>query len=455
MNKTLLIIICDFLLISVLALVEFKPSVEEALIDTKALRDESAEEMLELLQLSLEHENAQRQEVENLLGDTREELDQKEEQLEQTKQVLEEKEDELVKTVENLESTKDTLERTSEEKILLAGTLEDTRTNLEVTLQEKSQLESSLSLTEAQRRRLQSELQQQQQVVSSREAELAQAQDNLKQLEASRQQMSTELRIVDTERQMLQQNLIAAQAEVERARIEAERARTRSESLAAGVSDLAEKSTALQEEFRQAQPLSMNAIYQNFEQNRVLLRFEWEERYAFSNRKGQSALQTVLLDTGNGIFALFAVENSPLSTDRASNVKAWLRIGNQSVAVSTIGFLAADKRIAAIPVPQETAWSSGRKVFSPAQDPLRFSNAVLIKDDQELYGEIPVRVPPGAPGFLDVETRLFNRLMGEFSPSSGDFVFSMTGELTGIMVEKNRAIIVQSPKIGEFYRLIE
>ena len=63
MNKTLLIIICDFLLISVLALVDFNPSVEEALVDTQSLRDEAAEEMLELLQLSLEHENSQRKEV--------------------------------------------------------------------------------------------------------------------------------------------------------------------------------------------------------------------------------------------------------------------------------------------------------------------------------------------------------------------------------------------------------
>ena len=35
MNKTLLIIICDFLLISILALVEFKPSIEEQLVDAQ------------------------------------------------------------------------------------------------------------------------------------------------------------------------------------------------------------------------------------------------------------------------------------------------------------------------------------------------------------------------------------------------------------------------------------
>jgi hypothetical protein len=445
-NKTLLIIICDFLLISVLALVEFKPSVEEALVDTQSMREDAAEEMLELLQLSLEHESLQREEIENVLDDTKEQLDQTEDELDQTQ-------DELVHTIENLEDVNATLQQTSEEKSLLENSLQDTRTTLQVTLQEKTELESSLDLTEQQRRQLQSELQAQQQVVAQRESELNQAKENLTELESTRQQMSTELRILDTEKQMLQQNLITAQAEVERARIEAERARSRSEDLAAGVTELAATSTALKEEIRQAQPLSMNAIYKQFEQNRVLLRFEWEERYAFSTKKGQSALQTILVDNGSGIFALFSKDNSPLSSERVTKAKAFLKIGNQTLAVSRIGTLTDDNRVAAIPVPEDIVLSSGLKVFSLDEDPLRFSNAVLIKDDQEMYGEIPLRVPPGEMGFFEVETKLFNRLFGEFSPSTGDFVFSMTGELSGIMIGKDRAKILQSPTFGDFYRL--
>lgn len=446
MNKTLLIIICDFLLISVLALVDFNPSVEEALIDTQSLRDEAAEEMLELLQLSLEHENSQRKEVEDILDNTQEELDQTQDQLAQT-------EDNLEDTRDSLEDVNTSLEQTIEEKNSLQSSLQDTKTTLEMTLQEKTELASSLDLTEQQRRKLQSELKEQQEEVAQRESELDQAKDNLVALENNQQQMSTEIRILDTEKQMLQQNLITAQAEVERARVDAERARSRSEDLAAGVSELAATSTALKEEIRQAQPLSMNTIYQQFEQNRVLLRFEWEEKYAFSTKKGQSALQTVLLDTGDGVYALFSKENSPLSSERALNTKAFIKIGDRTIEVTEISNLEQDSRVAAIQVPKEVAWASGLMVFFPAEDPLRFSNAVLIKDDQEMYGEIPVRVPPGEKGFLEVETKLFNRLFGEFSPSTGDFVFSMTGELSGIMVGKDRAKIIQAPTFGEFYRL--
>jgi hypothetical protein len=435
-NKTLLIIICDFLLISILALVEFNPSVEEALVDDQSLKEEAAEEMLELLQLSLEHESSQRREVENLLESTEDELG-------QTRQSLDE-------TTASLQETSSSLEKSLEEKSQLASSLEDTRSSLSLTIQEKANLESTLSAKEQHAQTLQDELRKQQETVQLREEELAKANENLGRLETAQQSMSTELKILDTEKQMLLQNLVTARAEVDRARIEAEQAQQRAESLAAGVSELAAESTALKEEIRQAQPLSMNTIYQQFVENRVFIRFEWVEKYAFSTTEKQSALQSVMLQTANGVVAVFAMENTPLGQ---RDTDAWLKVGNRSVKVSEMGYLDAERRIGAVRVPQPVVESSGLKVFTPAGDPLRFSNAVLIKDDQEMYGEIPVRIPPGESGFLEVETRLFNRLFGEFSPSVGDFVFSMTGELTGIMIKRDRARILDNPTVRYFDRL--
>lgn len=436
MNKTLLIIICDFLLISILALVEFNPSVEEALVDDQSLKEEAAEEMLELLQLSLEHESSQRREVEDLLDTTQDELG-------QTRKSLDE-------TTASLQETSSSLEKSLEEKSQLASSLEDTRSSLSLTIQEKTALESTLSAKEQHAQSLQEELREQQETVQLREQELATANDNLDRLEAAQQTMSTELKILDTEKQMLLQNLVTARAEVDRARIEAEQAQKRAESLAEGVSELAAESTALKEEIRQAQPLSMNTIYQQFVENRVFIRFQWVEKYAFSSTEKKSALQSVMLQTADGVVAVFAMENTPLGQRDAD---VWLKVGNSSVKITEMGYLDTERRIGAVRVPMQLVESSGLKVFTPAIDPLRFSNAVLIKDDQEMYGEIPVRIPPGESGFLEVETRLFNRLFGEFSPSVGDFVFSMTGELTGIMVKKDRARILENPTLRDFDRL--
>ena len=131
MNKTLLIVICDFLLISILALVEFNPSVEEALVDQQSLKEEAAEEMLELLQLSLQHEASQRRQIEESLDTTQEELGETRESLQETQASLQE--------------VNANLQQTSAEKAALADSLQTTRSSLQLTLQEKTALENILS----------------------------------------------------------------------------------------------------------------------------------------------------------------------------------------------------------------------------------------------------------------------------------------------------------------------
>jgi hypothetical protein len=448
-NKTLLIIICDFLLISILALVEFRPELEPGGIDEQALRENAAEEMLELLQLSLEHEAAQRQSVEDDLREQQDLLSENLERLDETSRELEERQ-------RSLEQVSSALKEREAEKEALAGTLEATRGSLELTREEKAALARELEQNEARARRLQEDLRAQQELTQSRVADLEAARENLTQLEAEQRQLSTRLQIRETEKEMLEQNLVAARAEVERARVEAERAGQRSETLAAGVSELAATSTALQEEFRQAQPLSMNAIYRRFEDNRVFLRFAWRERLLLGSASRQAALQSIMVDTGAGVHAIFATANTPLSDPaRRLDPSAVLTIGQRSFAVREVGFLAGEPAIAAVRVPDRIVEESGLQVFALAREPLRFGDAVLVSDDQEVFGEIPVRVPPGEPGLLEIESRLFNRLFGEFSPSPGDYVFSKTGELMGLMVRPNRARLLENPAFTGFQPLAD
>lgn len=450
MNKSLLLIICDFLLISILALVEFKPEVEVDMVDEQELRDQAAEEMLELLQLSLEHENAQRKEVEDMLADSREQLDETENVLEETRTDLDETKENLDQTLFAKSQIEDNLAEARDNLNDIQASLESAQVTLTLTREEKAALESSLSEQEKQSQRLQTELRQQQDLVAEREAALESAKENINQLTVAGQQMETQIKILDTEKQMLEQNLVTAEAEVERARIDAERAMTRTENLAAGVSELAASSTALQEEIRQTQALSMNAIYKQFEDNRIFVRFEWNESGLFSNSEQQSVLQSLLLNTSEGTFAVFATANSPLQVLDPSRISAVMKIGDKSYRVQNIGYLAGDSRIACVRVSRAIVDQSGLVPFELSEEPLRFSSAVLVSDDREIYGEIPIRVPPGESGFLEVESKLFNRLLGEFSPTPGDYVFSLTGQLTGIAVSNNRVKMIADPSFGNF-----
>jgi len=60
------------------------------------------------------------------------------------------------------------------------------------------------------------------------------------------------------------------------------------------------------------------------------------------------------------------------------------------------------------------------------------------------YGELPFKLDPQQPGYVRMDSNLFKRLAGNFSPSRGDLVFSRSGELLGIMVSSNYCAIVSS-----------
>ena len=453
MNKSLLLIICDFLLISILALVEFKPEVEVEMVNEQELREQAAEEMLELLQLSLEHENEQRKEVEDLLANSEDQLDKTEATLESTRTNLDEVKEDLDLTLSEKEKVEASLEDTRAQLNDTQASLADTQLNLSMTQEEKDALESSLDAREKQSQRLQAELKEQQDLVARRSEDLKSAQDDIHQLTVAGQQMETQIKILDTEKQMLEQNLVTAEAEVERARLDAERAMTRTENLAAGVSELAASSSALKEEIRQTQSLSMNAIFKQFEDNRIFVRFEWKESKVFSNSQQRSVLQSLLLNTADGTFAVFATANSPLQVMDPSRITAIMKIGEKSYRVQNIGYLNSDSRIACVRVSDAIVQQSGLTPFQVSEEPLRFSTAVLVSDDREVYGEIPIRVPPGENGFLEVENKLFTRLFGEFSPTPGDYVFSMTGQLTGIAVSNDRVKMVEKPEFSNFVNL--
>lgn len=446
MNKTLLIIICDFLLISILALVEFKPQIEVREPDAAALKESAADDMLELLQLSLEQENAERKAIEEALGRTENALSETTEQLQSREYALQEKARALADTSRELAQKDQSLRSLEADKSALASELVETRSSLELLTDRSNALAENLRQREARARQLQDELARQQEETAQREAALAEAQGALQSLEETQRRLSTQLQIRETESAILQQNLVAAQAEVERARVEAERAQQRTETLAANVSQLAASSSELREEFQRAQPVSMNALYQSFEANRVRLRFLWRERAPLGTTRRETERYGLLVDTADGLLALFSTHDTPLTLNGARDLQLILVIGGKTYGVRDLKGLASDPAIAAFGVPAALAETANLSPFPIAAEPFRFAEAILVSDDRPVYGQLPIRVPPGEPGLVETENRLFNRLFGEFSPTTGDFVFSLTGELIGIMVSPDRARILQRPE---------
>ena len=100
MNKTLLLIICDFLLLSLLALARFDTP-EEDQPEMDVLPEDpiqAQEDIIEVLKLSLELEEESNVNMAASLQETQQELDSTSDNLEQTQESLSQREQELATT---------------------------------------------------------------------------------------------------------------------------------------------------------------------------------------------------------------------------------------------------------------------------------------------------------------------------------------------------------------------
>ena len=440
MNKSLLLIICDFLLISILALVEFKPpeAPEEVAREEAEAESGLERDLVEVLRLSLEGEAEQRRRL-------AQELEARQSDLEETARELDERSRELDLTREEREQLERERERLAAERERLAREKAQTEASLAQTREERERLDVDLREQEERARRMQEELQQRQGELAQREEALSELEEIRRELERDRERVATDLRISETERAMLEQNLVAARAEVDRARIETERAQERAERLGEGVSQLAERTTAVQEEVRRAQPLSMNVIYNRFQNNRIPLTFNWQTPALFGTRDQSQTVETVLVEEGGQIYAVFEGSRSPFraeTLDRIQNIRGTMQIGDNRLEIVEVSFLRADPRVVAIAVPRRFVEDTDIEVMQLADDPLRFPEAVLINDERGYFGESRFRLRADSQRYVDMDTRLVSRLFGEFSPRRGDIVFSKSGQILGFMVTNDISVIV-------------
>ena len=58
------------------------------------------------------------------------------------------------------------------------------------------------------------------------------------------------------------------------------------------------------------------------------------------------------------------------------------------------------------------------------------------------YGELGFKLDDVHRGYVKVDNRLVKRLFGDFATSRGDLVFSMKGELLGIMVNSDYCLLL-------------
>ncbi len=474
MNRAILLVITDFLLLSMLALARFDEPAAEAPPPpdpAEMVRDVTTEEaeLIEVLRLSLEAEQAERLALgEDLsatrenLEETRDRLEDREARLEETSETLAAREAALEKRRRELESTRGALESVEAEKAAIEAETkklaEQRERELAAAARERAAIEAEAKERAAEAAVIQERLRAIQEQLERRERDLQAEREERRRLaeekeriERERREIATALEVTSAQKALLSENLEDARGELDVVRSEKQALREQAEKLSENVGELAEASGAIKEELKEeiqrAQPKTASTIYTQYRNNTLEARFRTTTEGMFGSTSTRvTSSPTTLVSDGSRVYAILHARDTPFSVQRSGgkvvSVEGQLILGETVAAVEEIGILRADPRILIMPVPRTWVEEKGLEPFRLSPEPFRFDRAVLIDADENYYGESAFQVDANHARYLEVDRRIFSRLFGEFAPSRGDLVFAKTGNLVGMMVNDRRAVLL-------------
>ncbi len=482
MNRPLLIVICDFLLISLISTARFDqdtPPLEGP--ETPAGEESSStQDMVNALNLALQEERSTHAA----------EISALKENLSATQTTLQSREADLATTQEHLAETEQRAQEIETRRSQLEQEIKTAQKNAEflqqqyfATKTEADKLEADLTATaqnaavsEAKLETIQTELtirrqeaNQMQKKIQTLEQERRAAEDEKLKLALNLKQAQTEALLTKEHLAVVRDDVRAARADVTYARQEVIDARaetklaraettlirdeknTLQKELATGVASLTEQSEQLQDELRNNQPLTANSIFDEFRSNQIDTQFTAVKRLFGRPVTRERTAKSILATDGKHDYILYHISDTPFSLTpdaRWTQLKGIVSRGDISYRFTMLGGTSLDPRILAVPVGREQAEQLGSKIYRAAEDPYKFQEAVLVGSRESYFGEVSFRVDPDHPNYVKMERSAFGKLFGKFVPSRGDLVFSKTGELLGIMANNHYCAVFKDLQLN-------
>ena len=490
MNRTLLIVICDFLLLTLISTARLdttpslsgkppdqlqienysEPAAQQAGATAPPPIDPRTADVLDAMKSTLEEERTSREqlasnlsEMEAALRAQRELAAQRQQQLESAAQTIQAKEQEA-RIIEqarnriasqyqeaqtNLVTFQKQLAATSAEARLSQERLNTVEQQFATARDNLVQLEKELSSTSTEARMARERLAAIENDLRSRQTEAEQARERIERVEKLRQaaelereRIAGQLKVAETEQRMTKEQLASAQQEKEQIQ------KVASE-LAEGVVQFAEKQGELTKEIRENRPLSANSIFAEFITNRVNTDFRADRSGVLGRSVSKDTqARTILVSDGSQIYALYHVEDTPFRIEEFG--KDWERFivhlyrGDAILPMDKIHFLSMDPRVVVIPVTDAQAKQLGARVYRTVADPYKFQEALILGADEGYYGECRFALDASNRGYLKMDRSVLGKMVGKFNPSRGDLVLSKSGDLIGIMVNKQYCALLIS-----------
>ena len=456
MNRSILIVICDFLLVS---LVTFSSLDMDKLADADAPRRPNVDmvanpidpkqDLAGVMRLALDDERHGRDLLLGELAQTSNTLTQTRETVGQQQATLYRREKLIQDFQQQVQSKEQQSLRLEQEKANIQQQYASAQTNLQ-TMQH--QLQASLTDNQISRDRLAAlaaELRQQQQQANALEQGLERLAQTNQVIQAERQQLATRLQVAEAEKRAADDQATKMQEEVKVVREEKARLTQHADKLADGVKVLATSSGALAKEIRDYRPQAPNTIFGEFVTNRIQTRFHASRSGIFgieANKRRDT--ETILVTDGTDICALTHVDDTPLTI--ATPATEWesltgtLNRGAALISIKTLSFYLLDPRVMFIPLDAAEARQLGARIYRIAPDPFKFQDAVIVGAREGYYGECKFQIDLTTPEYVKMDRNFLKGIFGKFNPVRGDLVFSKTGELLGLMANSTYCVMIHN-----------
>lgn len=489
MSRAALLIICDFLLISLLAMAKFdaaarpkKPEPAAPGLDAQAVTN-----LIETMKQALEQERTARAATEQELSEAEQALKNREQLLAQREhQVRTQEEDLTAKEAEarKLAAERERLRQAAEQS---QGELTELEKRQREAQQRIASLDANLRVAAAEASITKSEAEAIKAELAARRAEVSKLQGQIEDLdktraaaEAEKQQYAIRLAKVQTEATIVREQLMQSRDQVHALNVEKAELRQHTATLAEGVNTLAAesqkinvalsegveelsaKSDALKQEIKteivEAQPKAPNTIFSEYLTNRLGSAFLARRPGLFGKDvKKERGCNTILFTTATNLFALYYLEDTPLglwgSGADWETMTGSLGRGLNHFPLRELWLTGEDPRLVLAPIEANVVTNLHVAVYPLAKDPYRYQAAIVVGAKEDYYGEVSFQLDRENPAYLKMKRRAIGGLFRGNLPARGDLVFTKQGELMGLMVNDDYCVVLRPPQVTRRVRL--
>jgi hypothetical protein len=469
MNRTLLLILCDFLLLNLLALtrwekIETTPPASPTAIEAPAPSKAAEDDLMASLRAALDEERAARGRVEESLRGEVAARDATVKALEVRGRELEGGLQRTRDTVADLgQRLTNTVEQAARQAAEARKLLDDARIRAEAeaakvaaTEKARATLAETAKASEAERLRLLDALAAEREQARRQQQSLAAIEQERQAAERRAAELAAAVKVAEAERALLRDNVSDLRQRVQQVQAEKEKVQAQAANLASGVHQLAAKSEELKQEIRDNTPVSANLLFQEFLNHRVRVAIGGIAPGLLGSASKDREAETILVTDGIRTLALVHVSDTPLVLSipgfGLDKPRATASVRGMPLASGPATFLRADPRCMGVPVSTSAVQKAGVRVLPLARNPFKFPDALLVSRGGKYFGEVEFKLDPQTPGYVRMKTRILSRVFGEFSPSTGDVVLSRQGELLGLMVNGEYCLVLsdlQPSAVGE------